>query len=92
MQQSTAGGPVSGPSEPQAAAVSEEEAFQATHETALANIRRFLSETSAYTILPESFRLIVLDNNLTVKGALGALTSNSKFLFHARTGPQHHRH
>lgn len=55
-----------------------EEALQSTHDRALESIRKFLSETTAYSILPESFRLIVLDNELTVKGALGAMTSNGQ--------------
>lgn len=58
-----------------------EEALQLTHDRALSNIRKFLSETTAYTILPESFRLIVLDNDLTVKGALSAMTSNGRICF-----------
>lgn len=63
-----------------------EEALQSTHDRALDSIRKFLSETTAYSILPESFRLIVLDNELTVKGALGAMTSNGESPFAAQGG------
>ncbi len=48
---------------------------------ALQSIRSFLRETTCYQILPESFRLIVLDNQLTIKRALTAMTVNSLLLF-----------
>ena len=50
----------------------------ARHATALEGIRRFLRETTCYSILPESYRLIVLDNELTIKRALAALTLNGE--------------
>ena len=43
-------------------------------------IRRYLLDNSCYNILPESFRLIVLDNELTVKRALAALALNGPSL------------
>lgn len=49
------------------------------HATALESIRRFLRDTTCYSILPESYRLIVLDNELTIKRALAALTLNGPY-------------
>ncbi|KAG8882869.1 AMP-activated serine/threonine-protein kinase regulatory subunit, partial [Tulasnella sp. 403] len=47
-----------------------------THHAALQSIRQFLKGRSSYDVFPVSFRLIVLDNKLEVKKALGALISN----------------
>lgn len=49
------------------------------HKQALSAIRAFLRRESCFDILPESFRLIVLDNKLLIKRALVALQSNGTF-------------
>ena len=46
------------------------------HRQALSAIRAFLRRESCFDILPESFRLIVLDNKLLIKRALVALQTN----------------
>lgn len=46
------------------------------HRHALSAIRAFLRRESCFDILPESFRLIVFDNNLLIKRALVALQHN----------------
>lgn len=48
------------------------------HRQALSAIRAFLRRESCFDILPESFRLIVFDNKLTIKRALVALQANGE--------------
>ena len=48
------------------------------HERALASIRSFMLDRTCYDILPESFRLIVLSDQLTVTRALVALQTNGE--------------
>ncbi|SCZ89207.1 BZ3500_MvSof-1268-A1-R1_Chr1-1g01029 [Microbotryum saponariae] len=45
---------------------------------ALEGIRQFLQSKSCYDILPESFRLIVFDNKLSITRSLQALVTNGK--------------
>lgn len=45
-------------------------------EKPLAGIRAFLESKSCYDILPESFRLIVFDNKLSITRSLQALVTN----------------
>lgn len=51
------------------------------HRQALSAIRAFLRRESCFDILPESFRLIVLDNKLLIKRALIALQTNGEKAF-----------
>ena len=56
---------------------------------ALKGIRTFLESKSCYDILPESFRLIVFDNKLSITRSLQALVTNGKLLlptFHLEGG------
>ncbi|SCV71521.1 BQ2448_3109 [Microbotryum intermedium] len=46
--------------------------------SALDGIRQFLESKSCYDILPESFRLIVFDNKLSITRSLQALVTNGK--------------
>ncbi|KAK4050737.1 AMP-activated serine/threonine-protein kinase regulatory subunit [Microbotryomycetes sp. JL221] len=46
------------------------------HVKALEGIRQFLESKSCYDILPESFRLIVFDNKLSITRSLQALVTN----------------
>nr|AOR81606.1 Snf4 [Phaffia rhodozyma] len=47
-----------------------------THEAGMTSIRQFLKGRSSYDVFPVSFRLIVLDNKLMVKKALGVMWQN----------------
>ena len=57
-------------------------------EKALLGIRAFLESKSCYDILPESFRLIVFDNKLSITRSLQALVTNGQS---SRPFPTHSR-
>jgi hypothetical protein len=71
---STSGEAASAPEAP-----STEPAMSPKHKNGLNAIRAFLRDKSSYDILPESFRLIVFDNQLGIKRALTALLGESHF-------------
>jgi hypothetical protein len=66
-------------------APSTDPAMSPRHKNGLNAIRAFLREKSSYDILPESFRLIVFDNQLGIKRALTALLGD----FCSRFRPEH---
>ena len=57
-------------------------------EKALLGIRAFLESKSCYDILPESFRLIVFDNKLSITRSLQALVTNGPLFTHFPPPPR----